>query len=158
LVLRVRARVDFLVHLGDLSVFVDHVRDPLRVLVLRTARRAVSDADLAIGVAKKREGKVELLGEPGVVRDRVKTDAKDLRVFLLVLIGEVPEPGTFRRSTGCIGLRIEPQHDFLAAIVAQPRAMPAMIADFEIGRRVADLQHWRTSCDVLPDKAHRAGE
>jgi hypothetical protein len=37
--------------LGDLSLLVDHVRDPFRILVLRRIGRAIRESDAAIGIA-----------------------------------------------------------------------------------------------------------
>lgn len=158
LLLRVIPRVDFVVDLRDFPLLVDHVRDALRVFVFRTARRAVRDPDLAIRVAQQRKCKVEFLSKLRIVFDRIKTDAENLSVLLFVLAGEVPEPGTLCRSTGCIGLRIEPQHDLLAAVVAQLRALAAVVGDFEIGCLIANFEHRRTSSDVLPRESQCAGQ
>jgi hypothetical protein len=89
------------VGLGDLPVLVDDVGDAPRVLVLRRLGGPVREADPAVGVAEQREGEVELLREAGVVLDVVEADAENLRVLVLVLGDEVPEPGTLTRSTGC---------------------------------------------------------
>jgi hypothetical protein len=142
---------------GDLAVLVDDVRDPLRVFVLLARRRAVRQTDLALGVAQQREGEIELLRELRVVRRRVETDAEDLRVFRLVLRQEVPEPGTFQRSAGCVGLRIEPQHHFAAAQIAELHAIAVVVRDVEIGCGIAGTQHVNTSKDVpqFAAKRHR---
>lgn len=101
--------------LGDFSFFVDDVGDAAGVLVLGRLGGAVGEADLAIGVAEQREGEVVFLRERGVAFFVVEADAEDLRVLRFVLLREVPEPGTLPRSTGGVGFRIEPEHDFLAA-------------------------------------------
>ena len=80
---------------------------------------AVGEADLAVGVAEQRVGEVELGREAGVLVGRVEADAEDLGVLRGVLIVEVPEPGTLDRSARGVGLRIEPEHDLLAAQAAQ---------------------------------------
>src|SRR5207244_10005487 len=92
------------------------VGDALRVLIGRTRGRAVGHADLALGVAQKREREVELLRELRVGLLVVEGDAEDFRVLLLVLRGEVPEPGTLGRSARGVGLRIEPEDDLAAEI------------------------------------------
>src|SRR5438270_10951337 len=63
LLLRIRTRIDFRMRLRNLPVLVDDVGDAARVFVLFRLRRAVSDADLAIGVAQERKREVEFLRE-----------------------------------------------------------------------------------------------
>jgi hypothetical protein len=128
----------------DLAVLVDHVRDAAGVLVFGRVGGPVGEADLVIGVAEEREGVVVLLREVGVLFDRVEADADDAGVLLFVLFGEVPEPGTFSRSTACVGLRIEPEHHLLPAEIAQLHAIAVVVQDLEIRSRIAHLQHMRT--------------
>jgi hypothetical protein len=129
--------------LRDLSVLVDHVRDAASVFVGRLLRRAVREADLVVGVAEEGEGEVELLREAGVFLRGVEADAEDDGVLRFVLADEVPEPGTFDRSAGCVGLRIEPEHDFFAAQVAEANRVAVVIDRFEIGSLIAWIQHVR---------------
>ena len=72
--------------LRNLPVLVDDVRDAARVLVLFRLRRAVSDADLAIGVAQERKREVEFLRELRVGFAIVEADAEDFGVLLFVLV------------------------------------------------------------------------
>ena len=130
---------------SDAAVFVDHVRDPLRILVGRRCGGAVGQADLAIGIAEKRERELELLGEVAVGFDVVETGAEDGGVLRFVLVDEVPEPGTLGRSARCVGLRIKPQHDLAAAQIVQSDGLPVMIGHFKIRRFVANLQHLSSS-------------
>jgi AAA+ ATPase superfamily predicted ATPase len=150
---RIRGRADLLVGVLDASVLVDDVGDALGVLVVRTGGRAVGHADLAVGVAEERKGEVKLLRELGAVFLLVEGDAEDLRVFLLVLRGEVPEPGTFGGSPRGVGLRKEPEHDLAAAEVTEPHRAAAMVLRFEVRSRIANFQHLRTSKDVLENPA-----
>jgi hypothetical protein len=131
--------------LGDLAVFVDHVGDAAGVFVFRRFGGAVGEADLSIGVAEEREGEVVFLGEGGVGFFVIEADAEDLGVLRFVLLGEVPEPGTFTRSTGGVGFRIEPEHDLLAAQIAEAHAVAVMIGDVEVGSGIAGLEHGRFS-------------
>jgi hypothetical protein len=158
LLLRIRPRVDFRVRLRDLSVLVDHVGDPPRVLVFRRVGRAVRDADLPVGVAEERVRKVVLLREFRVVFDAVEADADDLRVLLLVFAGEVPEPGTLGRSASGVRLRIEPEDEFLAAEIAQLHMIAVVIERLEIGSGIAHIQHSRTSKKVLRNIPQAAGQ
>jgi len=131
--------------LGHLAVLVDDVRDALRVLVFRRGGRAVGQADLAVGVAEQREVELELVGEAAVGVDVVEADAEDLDVLGRVLVVKVPEPGTLGRSAGCVGLRIEPEDDFAAAVVAQLPVAAGVIDDFEIRGGVTGVEHRSSS-------------
>ena len=131
--------------LRDLSVFVDHVGDAAGVLVFVRVAGAVGEADLMVGVAEERKREVVLLGEALVFFLRVEADAEDLSVFRFVLGLEVPEPGTFARSTGCVGFWIKPEHDFFAAQVAQADGVAVVVDSLEVRSRIAGLQHARFS-------------
>ena len=147
LLLRIRARIDLGIRCSDAAVFVDQIGNPLRVLIAWRGRRAVRDADLAVRVAEQGKRKFVLLRESGVVLGRVEAGAENLNVLRFVVAVEVPEPGTFGGSPGCIGLWEEPKQHFFSAEVAKLYAVSVMIADFEIRRRIADLQHRPTSND-----------
>src|SRR5262249_8257138 len=95
----------------------------------------------AVGVAQEGEVELVLFGEAGVCGGIVEADAEDLDVLRVVLILEVPEPGTFGRSAGGVGLRIEPEDDFAAAVVGQPPRLSGVILHFEVRRSIARLQH-----------------
>jgi hypothetical protein len=131
--------------LGDLAVFVDHVGDAAGVFVFRGGRGTVGETDLAVGVAEQREGEVVFLCEGGVGFFVIEADAEDLGVLRFVLLREVPEPGTFPRSTGGVGFRIEPEHDLLAAQVAEAHAVAVVVGNVEVGSGIAGLEHVRFS-------------
>lgn len=131
--------------LGDLSVLVDDVRDPFRVLILLRIRRAVRESNAAIGVAQQREGEVELLGELRVCGDVIETDAEDRGVLRFVLGDEVPEPGTLGRSARCIGLGIKPEHDLAPAQIVQRDLLALMIGHLKIWSFVANVEHASSS-------------
>jgi len=145
LFLRIRARVDFRMDLRDAALFVDQVRDAASVLIFRRFGRAVRQTDLVVGIAQQREVELLFLGEFPVRFDAVETGAEDLGVLRGVVGGEVSEPETFGGSTGCVGLREEPQHDFLATIVAELHATAGVIGGFELGSGITDFQHRRAS-------------
>jgi hypothetical protein len=138
---RVRRRIHFRVRLRDLSFLIDHVCDAAGVFVFLRFGGAVGEADFACGVAEEWEGKLELFGEAFVFGGRVETDAENLRVLRGVLGLEVPEPGTFARSTGCLGLGVEPEHDLFSAQVAEANGVAVVIAELEVGSFIADLEH-----------------
>jgi hypothetical protein len=125
----------------DFALFVDDVRDAFGVFGGRRVGGAVGEADFAVRVAEEGEGEAELFGEALVVLRRVEADAEDLRVLSLVLRVEVPEPGTFPRSAGGVGFRIEPEHDLLAAQVAELHAIAEVIGNVEIRGWIAGIEH-----------------
>ena len=133
--------------LRDLAVLVDHVRDAAGVLVALVFACAVGEAELAVGVAEQLEGELELAGEGGVFFRRVEADAEDDRVLRVVLLDEVPEPGTLDRSARGVGLRIEPEDDFLPAQIAQADGLAVVVGGLEIGSRISGIQHVRTSSE-----------
>lgn len=129
--------------LQDHTLLIDDIRDATRVFVFRGIRGTVVESDGALDVAEQRKREVELLGELAVVGRRVEADAEDEGVLRFVLRLEVPEPGTLTRSPRGIGLRIEPQHDLLAAQLGEPHAIPKMIVDFKVRSRTPGRQHLR---------------
>ena len=135
--------------LGHLAVLVDDVGDALRVFVLGGRGSAVGQPDLAIGIAEQREIEFELLGEAGVGRLVVEADPEDLGVFRRVLIVQVPEPGTFRRSAGCVSLRVEPKDHFAAAVLAELSGPAGVILDLEVWGSGTGLEHRSSSSERI---------
>ncbi len=101
---------------------------------------------------------MELLGELLVVVRLIEAGAEDLNVFRLVIFEEVPEPGPFGRSAGCVSFRKKPKQDSPSAEVAELHAPSVVIGHLEIGRRIANLQHGSTSEECLPGVAQRSLE
>ena len=127
--------------LGDLSFFIDHVGDAAGVLVFAGIAGAVGQADLALRVAEQREREVELLREAPVVGRRVEADAEDAGVLAAVLVDEVPEPGPFLRSTGCVGFGVEPEDYFLAAQILKANVVAFVIDDVEVRGLLTGFEH-----------------
>lgn len=144
--------------LRDLAVLVDDVGDPPRVLVFRTVRRAVRDAELAIGIGDQRERELVSRRKSGVVSLLVEADADDLNVLLLVFRGEVPEPGTLCLSTRCVGLRIKPENDFAPAQIAKTQRTSDLIGRIEIGSGITGLEHVFVSSEGLERESEPTGE
>ena len=138
---RIVARVDLRMRLRNLPLLVDHVGDAPRVLVFRTVGRAVRHPEFVVGVGDQREREVVFLREGRVVRGLVEADADDFGVLLLVVAGEVPEPGTLCRSTGCVRFGEEPEHDFASAHVAESERAAVLIGRVEVGSGVTGFQH-----------------
>jgi hypothetical protein len=152
---RIKLRVDLRMGLHDAAVFADHIRDAASVFILLVVRCAVGDPDLSSRVRDQRELKIILRREALVLLRSVEADADDPRVFLLVFVVEVPEPGTLSRSTRSLRFDEKPEHDFLAAHVAEAHGPPAVIGGLEVGSLVAHLQHTGAAKDSLPDEAKR---
>jgi hypothetical protein len=140
---RICGRIHLGVGLGDLPFFVDHVGDTAGVFVLFGLTGPVGQADRVVRVAEEGEGEFVFFGESLVLGLGVETDAEDLRVLRFVLGLEVPEPGTFARSAGCVGLRVEPEDDFLAPQIAEADDVAVVIGGLEIGSSLARLEHAR---------------
>ncbi len=136
-------RRDLRVRLRDLSVRPDDVGDPARELRLRVFARSVRHADVALHVAEERERKVELLREAGVLLDRVEGGPQDLGVLLLEFRVEVAEPATLGRSTGGVGLRIEPEDDVLPLVIGEAPPGARVVLHVESRSGVSHLQHLR---------------
>jgi hypothetical protein len=158
LFLRIGARIDLRMDLRDPPLLVDHVRDPPGVLVLRRFGGAVRQTDLVVGIAQQRKVEFLLLREFAIGFDAVEGSADDLDVLRGVLGGEVSEPETFGGSAGCVGLRKEPQHDFLAAKVAELHATTHVIGSLEWGSSITDFQHRSTSSCTLQQVTDHSGK
>ena len=157
LLLRIVSRVHLRMRLGDAALLVDEVGDPFRVFVFGRGGGTVGETDLAVGVTEQREGEAEFRGEAGVGIDVVEAGAEDGGVLRLVLVDEVPEPGTLGRSARCVGLRIEPQHDLAATQIVQRDVAAVMIQHFEIRGFVTNLEH-ASSLKRLQQETNRPRE
>jgi hypothetical protein len=158
LFLRISARIDFRMDLRDAPLLIDHVRDPPGVLILRRISGAVRQTDLVVCIAQQRKVEFLLLREFAIGFDAVEGGADDLDVLRGVLGGEVSEPETFGGSAGCVGLRKEPQHDFLATKVAELYATTHVIGSLECGSSITDFQHRRTSSCTLQQITDHSGK
>ena len=108
---RMFCSVYFSVNLSDLSVFVNDICDALGVCILRTFACAIKHSDVAICVAKKREGETELFCKSLVFIYGIETDPQDFRVLFCKVIDEVTEPATFLGSARRICFGVKPQND-----------------------------------------------
>lgn len=127
----------------DSPIGTDNVSDPLRKPSLWRVAGPVSHSDRPIHVAQEQKGKSELRRKGRVLLHRVKRNAQNLDLLLLVLGGKVAEPATLRRSPGRIRHRIEPQNDCASGVVGEAASLAGMVLDFEVGSRIADPQHAR---------------
>src|SRR5207245_3767180 len=102
---------------------------------------AVGHPDLARLVREQREGKGELLREGRILGDGIEGDPENLRIGVLEVSVEVAEPATFLRSTGCVGLRLEPEENVLASVVGETAGLSGVVHTLEVGSRIAGFQH-----------------
>ena len=131
--------------LADHTVRADEVGDPPRIFFLWTAGRAIPNGDLPLCVGDEWEFKIVLIPESGVGHRLVEADTDDSGVLFLIVIREVPEPGTFRGSAGCIGFRIEPKDDVSPAVIAEGDLASFLIGPFEVGGPVARFERQAAS-------------
>jgi hypothetical protein len=143
--------------LGDLSFFVDHVSDPTGELVGQLFAGPIDQSDFPIGIRDQTKRKLELLRELPILFRGVEAAAQNDRILCLVLRGEVPEPGTFRRSPGCVGLGVKPENDLLSPQVHEAHRLPILIGSLEIGSQFSWCQHRKLlshqALQNAPDKA-----
>lgn len=102
-------RVDLTVGPGNLAVGVDQKRDTFGVSLVRTVGSTVGHAERSIRVGQKHKRKRELFDKRLIVLDRVKADAEDYGIGLLKLMDSITESLAFDRSTGSVGLGVEPK-------------------------------------------------
>jgi hypothetical protein len=134
----------------DPSLFIDHVRDPPRQLVLDRIGRAVRHRDRSRAVGNQRKGKAVLFSEATARFRSVEAAADDLRVQRLVFIVMVPEPGPLFRSPRGIGLREEPEDHLLSSQILQPERFSAMIEQIEFRCFVSRIEHRSSLSDDRP--------
>jgi hypothetical protein len=125
----------------DLALLVDQIADAIGVAGFRIIAGAIRDADLTVGVAQQREGKVEFLGEGGIVLNRVEAGAQNDGVEGVEIGLLIAEPATFNRSTRGIGFRVEPEQHLLAAQVRQRQGRALVRLHSEVRGGVSDLEH-----------------
>src|SRR5207237_9881319 len=81
-------------------------------------------------------------GEALVLLHRVEAQPEDGGILRAEITGPVPEPAALQRSTRRVGLGKEPEHDVLAAQVAQLDCLAFVGGEGEVRRRVADVEQW----------------
>ena len=145
-------------HLRDLPLLVDQIRDAARVFILRTLAGTVRHPDLPLSIGKQRERELVFLGELRTVFARVEADPDDLCIFLLVFVLEVPEPGTFCGSPRCVGLREEPENHLPPLESLEADRLSGVIGGVDVWSGVARLEHFRASCEGLDCVLQHSGE
>jgi hypothetical protein len=133
--------VDFGVDGGDDAVRSDEVADSFGVHGVGALTGPIEKTDLPAGIAQQREVEVELLREGAILFLAVEADAEDLSILLLVQIELVAEPAALGGSAGGVGLGIEPEDDVLPPVLGEADDVSLVVAQLEIGRRLAFLEH-----------------
>src|SRR5262249_14685069 len=136
-----RLRVDLRVPLHDLAVRPDHAGDTAREPRVLVVGGAVRDRQRPVRVAEQRERERVLVLERLVVRRRVERDTEQDRVLLRELLASITEAASLDRSTGRVGLGVEPEHDRLAAVVGEFVHLAGLVRRREVGRRPARRDH-----------------
>ena len=92
----------------NLPSLVNQITDTFGIPGLGIVARPVGQAECAIRIAQEEEGKIKLLGKGRILSNRIKAHTEDFNILGLKVCNLVAEPATFRRSTRCIGLGVEP--------------------------------------------------
>ncbi len=133
------ARIHFGKHFFDLAVGADQIADAFGAAALGIVGGAVGNSNLAFGIAEQREIKMELLRKRAVLFHRIKADAENFNVQLLILAGSVAEPATLGRSTRGVRLGIKPQQHAAAPERRQCHRFTGVCLHFKIGRQISHV-------------------
>lgn len=135
-------RVDLVVASLELPVRTDDRGDAVGVALLRAVRGSERQRELTVGIREQRERVAVLLAEDPVRDGLVEGSAENDDVpELLVVTGSITEPVPFDASAGCVGLRVEPDDESLAAELAQGSLRTGLVGQGELGNAFADLDH-----------------
>ncbi len=133
--------VDLGIGSSNLAVRADDVAHALRGLGVFAVAGAVREPDFPRRVAQKREVEAILLREGAILRLRIEARPENLRVLRRESRAVVAEPATFGRSTGRVGLGIEPEDDGFPEKVLQPNDVSPVVPDLEVRSFRAFLEH-----------------
>ena len=103
--------------------------------------RAISEADFAFRIAQQRVAKILRVGKLGVGGNIVCAHAQDLHIFGRVVVDSRLESDSFSRSATRARPRIKPEHDGLAAIIAESHLIACVIFDRKIRRDISNCEH-----------------
>jgi hypothetical protein len=125
--------IDFGINLENLSVLANYIGNALGVFIPGRFARPISQSNFPVRVAQQGKGKLKFLRKGSVILDGVKTDAKDLYVFRVVLSDSITESFAFVGSAGCVCLRVKPQDHLISCKFAQRNLFPLMGLYLEFG-------------------------
>ena len=109
--------IDLVMGLENGPIRADYVSDALGAPLSGTLAGAVGKANLALTIAEQRVGKIKFLRKGRILRHRIGADTQDLDIFCFVVMDSITESFSLGRSATRIGLRIEPEHYGLAAVI-----------------------------------------
>lgn len=135
------ARTDRFIGFDDRALFIDQVTDAFCESGFGVVTRAVREANCSCSIAEQDERKTILLGECGILSDRIEADAENLDVVGAKLVDLVAEPATFSRSARGIGFWIKPQQDFFAVKTGEREVFAFMRLYREIGSCRVNREH-----------------
>jgi hypothetical protein len=110
--------------------------------------RLIRDAHLFVVIREQSERKIELVAERLVLVRGVEADSENLAVERFVLLGAVTQALALNRSTGRIGLRIEPQEDPPAALTFERYRPAVLIGHLERWCLSSGSEHAHTLCPL----------
>ena len=117
----------------DLAFRVDDHTDPAGIATRsRSLGRAIGQPHGPIPIAQQGVGERELRMEGRVVLGRVEAHTQNRGVLGRIFTLEVAEPATLDRSTGCVGLGVEPQNEMTSAVVRERVRRTGMVAHGKI--------------------------
>ena len=111
------AGIDLGMGLENGPIRADYISDALGIARSGALAGAIGKANLTLGIAQQRVGKIEFLRECCILRHCIGADPEDLNIFCFVVMDSITESFSLGRSATRIGLWIEPEHYGLAAVV-----------------------------------------
>ena len=110
--------IDLGMGLENSSIRADHVSYSLGIARSGTLASAIGKTDLALAIAQQRVREIKFLRKGRIFRYGIGADPEDLNIFRFVFMDSITESFALGRSATRIGLRVEPEHYPLAAVVA----------------------------------------
>lgn len=131
--------LNFAIHLSDLAIWIDHIRDSLRRIGLERITCAIHQTNLAGSITKKRKGEMKLPSKISVLTYRIKTNSQNLNILFLIVGNSVAEPAPLCCSTRSICLRIKPQHNGFSPVIGKSNIFSAIVQNLEFRSCIPDF-------------------
>lgn len=106
---RVRTWIHLIVGACNRTVLTDEIADALGRRCPRVIAGAVRKPYGSVRVAQQRKGKGKLLGESGILLNRVEARPDDRDIQAVEVVFLIAEPATLGRSTRGVGFRVKPE-------------------------------------------------
>ena len=140
-----RASIDIGVYLCDRAIGCNDVGHAFGRAVRCRLARAISETDFAFCVAQQRVAKILCGCELGIGNTIVCAHAQELHILGRIVLDSRLESLAFSRSATRARPRIKPEHDGLAAIIAEPHRIACVIFDQKIRRDITNSEHSSSS-------------